>query len=97
MGWDGVPNGSFNFPPTLWVYRQDIYPVIYIYIIKICHLHSYGFQNLMSSWELEFYFQNYQRGEPNFSRERNNPPSRSDRDQSHPRGEANLILYNAIE
>ena len=48
VGWDGVSNGSFNFLYTLCVYRSCIY--ILIYILKNCHQHSYGFQNLMSSW-----------------------------------------------
>ena len=37
-----------NFFYTLWVYRSCIR--ILRYIVKSCHQHSYGFQNLMSSW-----------------------------------------------
>ena len=51
-GWMGLMDGLskvlFNFPYTLWVYRSSI--CILIYIVKICHHYSYGFQNLMSSW-----------------------------------------------
>ena len=39
---------SFNFLHTLWPFRRGIY--ILKYILKICHQHSYGFQNFMSSW-----------------------------------------------
>ena len=45
---DGVSKVSFNFLYTLCVYRLCIY--LLIYEIKNCHQHSYGFQNLMSSW-----------------------------------------------
>ena len=37
---------SFNY--TLWVYRYGVY--LHIRVIKNCRQHSYGFQNLMSSW-----------------------------------------------
>ena len=47
-GWDGVSKVSFNDLHTLWVYRTSIY--LLIYTLKNCHEHSYGFQNLMSSW-----------------------------------------------
>ena len=43
---DGVgrsSNVSFKFLRTLWVFRTCIRN-------KNCHQHSYGFQNLMSSW-----------------------------------------------
>ena len=39
---------SFDFLYTLCVYRLCIY--LLICVIKICHQHSYGFQNFMSSW-----------------------------------------------
>ena len=48
VGWDGVSKVSFNFLYTMWVYRSCI--CILIYILKSCHQHSYGFQNLMSRW-----------------------------------------------
>ena len=38
---------SFKFLQTLWVFRTYIYTCIRN---KNCHQHSYGFQNLMSSW-----------------------------------------------
>ena len=47
-GMDGISKVSFNFLYTLLVYRSCI--CILIYIVKSCHQHSYGFQNLMSSW-----------------------------------------------
>ena len=37
---------SFNFLHNFWEFRACIYK----YILKNCHQHSYGFQNLMSSW-----------------------------------------------
>ena len=43
------PNMSFKFLQTLWAFRT----YIYIYTCmqnKSCRQHSYGFQNLMSSW-----------------------------------------------
>ena len=46
-GWDGISKVSLNFLNTLCVYRSCIYPLIYV--IKNCHVHSYGFQNLMPS------------------------------------------------
>ena len=59
MGWDGVgldgiSKVSFNFLYTSWVYRSCIYPLIYV--IKFCHQHSYGFQNLISSWRVRILF-----------------------------------------
>ena len=48
MGWDGVSKVSFNFLYTLCVCRSCLYAPIYL--IKTCQQHSYGFQNLMSSW-----------------------------------------------
>ena len=53
MGRDGRTDGrstkvSFNFLHTLWEFRKCIY--ILKYILKNCHQHSLGFQNLMSSW-----------------------------------------------
>ena len=53
-GWDGVSKVSFNFLYTSWVYRSCIYPLIYV--IKFCHQHSYGFQNLISSWRVGILF-----------------------------------------
>ena len=53
-GWDRVPNGSFKFLHTLWVYRQGIYLVINV--LKNCHQHSYGFENLMSCWGVGILF-----------------------------------------
>ena len=45
------PKVSFTFLQTLWVFRTSIYIYIYTCIRnKKCHQHSYGFQNLMSSW-----------------------------------------------
>ena len=59
LGWwvgglDGVPNGSFNFLHTLWVYRHGIYLVIHV--VKNCYQHSYGFENLMSCWGVGILF-----------------------------------------
>ena len=45
---DGISKVSFNFLYTLWVYRTCIY--LLIYILKNCHQHSYGFENLFRSW-----------------------------------------------
>ena len=39
---------SFTVLHTLWAFRTGIY--ILKYILKKIHQHSYGFQNLMSSW-----------------------------------------------
>ena len=48
-GWDGRSTKvSFNFLHTLCEFRTCMY--ILKYILKNCHQHSYGFQNLMSSW-----------------------------------------------
>ena len=54
-GWDGLDGRSwkvsFKFLHTLWEYRTYIYIYISTHIRnKNCHQHSYGFQNLMSSW-----------------------------------------------
>ena len=54
MGWDGVSKVFFNFLYTSWVYRPCIY--LLIYVIKFCHQHSYGFQNLISSWRVWIWF-----------------------------------------
>ena len=48
MGWDGVSKVSFNFLYTLCVCRSCLCP--HIYVLKTCHQHPYGFQNLVSSW-----------------------------------------------
>ena len=51
MGWDGwdgmdgISKVSFNFLYTLWVYRSRLCLLIYIYIVKVCHQLSIGFQN----------------------------------------------------
>ena len=52
--WDGdvVSNGSFNFLYTLCAERYIYIYIVLIYILKNCHQHSYGFQNLMSSWRV---------------------------------------------
>ena len=61
MGWmDGVSKVSFNFLYTSWVYRSCIY--LLIYVIKFCHQHSYGFQNLISSWRVWIWFLKLLRG-----------------------------------
>ena len=55
MGWVGWKTKvSFNFLYTSWVYRSCIY--LLIYVIKFCHQHSYGFQNLISSWRVWIWF-----------------------------------------
>ena len=57
VGWGGVGRTtkvSFNFLYTSWVYRSCIY--LLIYVIKFCHQHSYGFQNLISSWRVWIWF-----------------------------------------
>ena len=54
MGLDGISKVSFNFLYTSWVYRSCIY--LLIYVIKFCHQHSYGFQNLISSWRVWIWF-----------------------------------------
>ena len=52
MGWDGwmeyqkCPSNFF----ILWGYIEHVYTYLYIYILKNCHQHSYGFQNFMPSW-----------------------------------------------
>ena len=53
-GWGGMEKTEYQkCPPmlfcTLWVYRTCILYTLF-YILKNCHQHSYGFQNLMSGW-----------------------------------------------
>ena len=45
---------SFNSLYTSWVHRSCIY--LLIYVIQFCHQHSYGFQNLISSWRVGILF-----------------------------------------
>ena len=59
-GWDGISKVSFNFLYTSWVYRSCVY--LLIYVIKFCHQHSYGFQNLISSWRVWISFLKLLRG-----------------------------------
>ena len=40
----------------LGIYVDHIYIYIYIYIVKNFHQHSYGFENLMSSWGVGILF-----------------------------------------
>ena len=60
MGWDGTDGpskASFNFLHTFWVNRSCL--DLLIQVIKYCHQHSYGFQNLMSSWGVGILFSKF--------------------------------------
>ena len=54
MGWDGMGldgTGYQKCPSNFFIlsdYLENVYT--YIYILKNCHQHSYGFQNFMRSW-----------------------------------------------
>ena len=37
-------------------YMEHVDTYLYIHVIKHCHQHSYGFQNLMSSWGVGIFF-----------------------------------------
>ena len=55
MGWDGIGwDGNQKCPLKFFILCEYIdYIYISTYIRnKSCHQHSYGFQNLMSSWGL---------------------------------------------
>ena len=54
-GWDGMDGWTEyqKCPSNFFIlceYIEHVYTYLYIYILKNCHQHSYGFQTLMSSW-----------------------------------------------